>query len=89
MIEKYESKIQHWLESQVESASDDQLFAAGYLQGHVAVVLSELESQTDQSLTQLDSLMNQALRNAAQELQQHDQTLVNRAWQSLLQTLHD
>ena len=43
MLEQYEQALEEWIGAIVEQGDDDQLFASGYLQGHFAVVLSQLE----------------------------------------------
>ncbi|QLE85060.1 YfcL family protein [Shewanella sp. Scap07] len=83
MIEKYEQTLQDWIEAIVADGDDDALFASGYLQGHFAVVLSQLEAETEQDITALEAKMTECLALARQELNESDFALVNDAWSQL------
>ncbi|ABZ77211.1 YfcL protein [Shewanella halifaxensis HAW-EB4] len=83
MIEKYEQTLQDWIESIVAEGDDDALFASGYLQGHFAVVLSQLEVETEQGLSALEAKMTECLLLAREELSDSDYALVNDAWAQL------
>lgn len=83
MLEHYEQQLEQWISEIVVTGDDDALFASGYLQGHFAVVLSELEAQSEQGIEALDEKMHECLKLAAKELEDHDYRLVNDAWQSL------
>ncbi|WP_417761617.1 YfcL family protein [Shewanella sp.] len=83
MLEHYEQRLEQWISEIVVTGDDDALFASGYLQGHFAVVLSELEVEDDHSLVALEAKMQDCLKLAAKELEDHDYRLVADAWQSL------
>lgn len=83
MLEKYEQTLQDWIESIVAEGDDDALFASGYLQGHFAVVLSKLETKSDQGTQSLASEMVECLALAREELDDKDYALVNDAWLQL------
>lgn len=83
MLEHYEQQLEQWINEIVVTGDDDALFASGYLQGHFAVVLSELEVEADHSVAALDDKMQNCLKLAAKELEDHDYRLVADAWQSL------
>ncbi|MGE4261777.1 YfcL family protein [Shewanella sp.] len=83
MLEKYEQALQHWLAEIVANGDDDALFASGYLQGHFAVVLAELEAETEQGADALATKMNDCLKQAAKELEDPDYRLVEHAWLEL------
>ncbi|WP_299496215.1 YfcL family protein [uncultured Shewanella sp.] len=87
MLEKYEHTLQNWIEGIVESGDDDALFASGYLQGHFAVVLSQLEIEENQDLSCLSAKMQVCLDLAKEELVEHDYQLVEDAWQALRQRI--
>ncbi|GIU28011.1 YfcL family protein [Shewanella schlegeliana] len=87
MIEKYEQTLQDWIESIVAEGDDDALFASGYLQGHVAVVLSQLEVESEQGLSALEAKMTECLALAREELSDTDYALVNDAWTQLSEKL--
>jgi hypothetical protein len=83
MLEQYDAAMESWIEETVSNGDDDALFASGYLQGHVAVVLSELEVEPEQDLSALDSKMVNCLALANEELNDTDYALVDNAWQQL------
>ncbi|GIU26168.1 MULTISPECIES: YfcL family protein [unclassified Shewanella] len=87
MIEKYEQTLQDWIETIVAEGDDDALFASGYLQGHVAVVLSQLEVESEQGLSALEAKMTECLALAREELSDTDYALVNDAWTQLSEKL--
>ncbi|MCF1427067.1 MAG: YfcL family protein [Shewanella sp.] len=83
MLEKYEQTLDNWIESIVVGGDDDALFASGYLQGHFAVVLAEMESEGTSDLASLDEKMKACLVQATCELEDPDYRLVASAWQQL------
>jgi hypothetical protein len=44
MIAEFESRILALIDDMVEHASDDELFAGGYLRGHLTLAVAELEA---------------------------------------------
>ena len=49
MIAEFESRILALIDDMVEHASDDELFAGGYLRGHLTLAVAELEAGEDHS----------------------------------------
>ncbi len=45
MIAEFESRILALIDDMVEHASDDELFASGYLRGHLTLAVAELEGR--------------------------------------------
>ncbi|WP_133407515.1 YfcL family protein [Parashewanella tropica] len=80
MLEQYEMALDNWIEHVVSNGDDDALFASGYLQGHIAVVLSELEAEGESSLPALDSKIEGCMQLAQDELEEGDLRLVKTAW---------
>ncbi len=83
MLEQYEAALENWIGDVVAHGDDDELFASGYLQGHIAVVLSELESENDSSLIALDNKVINCMTLAREELEDGDFVLVESAWKEL------
>lgn len=83
MLEHYEDTLEQWIATVVHHGDDDALFACGYLQGHVAVVLSQLEALNETSLDALMLKMTDCLALARQELNAADYALVEQAWSQL------
>lgn len=89
MLEHYEEALEQWIAAVVSHGDDDALFASGYLQGHVAVVLSQLEAQGEDSIDALTLKMTESLALARQELNDADYTLVELAWSQLYARIVD
>ncbi|WP_394129850.1 YfcL family protein [Shewanella maritima] len=87
MLDKFDVTLESWIEEIVTNGDDDALFASGYLQGHVAVVLAELESESNHDIASMDEKMQHCLSLADEELESQDFQLVEQAWQQLRQRL--
>lgn len=46
MLAEFESRILALIDEMVDHASDDELFASGYLRGHLTLAVAELEGGT-------------------------------------------
>ncbi len=87
MIAECEARILALIDDMVEHASDDELFAGGYLRGHLTLAVAEAEEQGETTVQALyqrvcDSVQ-QAIKNG--ELSPPDQILVNGMWDDLFQ----
>jgi hypothetical protein len=87
MLELYDAALESWIEDSVSNSDDDALFACGYLQGHIAVVLAELEVEAEQDLPALDQKLVKCLALANEELEENDFSLVQAAWLQLRQRI--
>ncbi|MGC6389004.1 YfcL family protein [Ewingella sp. S1.OA.A_B6] len=87
MIAEFEARIMTLIDDMVESASDDELFASGYLRGHLTVAVADAEEQGEYSIEGLKALVQQGLDKAIQagELSPRDQVLVLGMWETLYQ----
>ncbi|AYH48865.1 hypothetical protein B6N31_14910 [Dickeya fangzhongdai] len=87
MIAEFEARILTLIDNMVEHASDDELFASGYLRGHLTLAVAEAEvhgEQTAQALhARVQDSLNKAINNG--ELSPPDQALVAQVWESLYQ----
>lgn len=87
MIAEFESCILALIDDMVEHASDDELFASGYLSGHLTLAVAVLESGDDHSpeavYAQVTSSLEQAIQGG--ELSPRDQVLVLGMWERLYQ----
>lgn len=88
MIAEFEARILALIDDMVEHASDDELFAGGYLRGHLTLAVAELEEHGEHSAEQLKVRVQNSLDNAikAGELSPPDQVLVLGMWENLYQT---
>lgn len=85
MIAAFEARILALIDDMVEHASDDELFASGYLRGHLTLAVAELEGGDDHSADALHYKVTESLQKAigAGELTPRDQALVSGMWQTL------
>ncbi|WP_028109531.1 YfcL family protein [Ferrimonas futtsuensis] len=87
MLDQIELLANQWMTEMVEQGSDDQVFASGYLQGHLALSLSTLEDSQQGLIEVLAQDMGARLDDASSELAPEDLALVRHAWQQLLERL--
>ena len=87
MIAEFESRILALIDDMVEHASDDELFASGYLRGHLTLAVAELEGGDDHSAQAVHASVTNSIEKAinAGELSPRDQALVRDMWQSLFE----
>jgi hypothetical protein len=87
MIAEFETRILALIDDMVEHASDDELFAGGYLRGHLTLAVADLEGSDDHSAQALHDRVVVSLEKAIQagELSPPDQALVMGMWDTLLQ----
>lgn len=87
MIAEFETRILALIDDMVEHASDDELFAGGYLRGHLTLAVADLESGDDHSAQALHNRVTVSLEKAIQagELSPPDQALVLGMWDTLFQ----
>lgn len=86
MIAEFEARILALIDDMVEHANDDELFASGYLRGHLTLAIAELD-EDDQSAEAVYHNVMQSLEKAigAGELSPPDQALVKDMWEGLYQ----
>ncbi|BDH45050.1 hypothetical protein TUM12370_10940 [Salmonella enterica subsp. enterica serovar Choleraesuis] len=85
MIADFEARILALIDDMVEHASDDELFASGYLRGHLTLAIAELEAGNDHSAQAVYAAVTRSLDKAihAGELAPRDQALVTAMWDNL------
>ncbi|WP_312951091.1 YfcL family protein [Superficieibacter sp.] len=87
MIAEFESRILALIDDMVDTAGDDELFASGYLRGHLTLAIAELEAGDDHSPEAVYAQVGNSLQKAihAGELSPRDQSLVLGMWDTLYQ----
>lgn len=87
MIAEFEARILALIDDMVEHASEDELFASGYLRGHLTLAVAELEGRDDHSADAVYANVTSSLEKAigAGELSPRDQALVKEMWDALFQ----
>lgn len=85
MIDEFEARILGLIDDMVDDASDDELFAGGYLRGHLTLAVAELELSGEHTPEALQIQVQNSLQNAIQagELSPRDQALVIGMWDNL------
>jgi hypothetical protein len=83
MILEYEEKMLELIDSKVETASDDELFAGGYLRGHISLSAADCEAVGETEIEQLTKRIEESLENARSELTPSDRILVSDLWAQL------
>lgn len=87
-VQTYIQQVAQFLDDMVQRASDDELFAGGYLRGHFDLAVGRLELAEQQfERAELAGTVQQSLdlAIASGELTEHDQHLVLGLWQQLQQ----
>ena len=87
MIAEFESRILALIDNMVDHASDDELFAGGYLRGHLTLAVAELEGEGEHTAQAINDKVASSLEKAisAGELSPPDQILVQGMWNNLYQ----
>lgn len=87
MIAEFEERIFTLIEGMVAHGTDDELFASGYLQGHLTVSVADAEANGETTSEQLKARVQSSLDKAIQagELSPRDQVLVVEMWEKLYQ----
>ncbi|MGD8109484.1 YfcL family protein [Vibrio sp. TRT 21S02] len=84
MIIEFEEKLLELIDARIETASDDELFAGGYLRGHISLSAAACEEEGVNDIGELTNRIEQSLEGARSELTPADRTIVNDLWKTLL-----
>ncbi|MCX2533269.1 YfcL family protein [Plesiomonas shigelloides] len=87
MMTQFEQRVLALIDEMVEHGTDDELFAGGYLRGHLTLAVADAEADGVSSLSELAQRVNASLDAAIAkgELSPPDQVLVRNMWQQLYQ----
>ncbi|MCF7481110.1 YfcL family protein [Vibrio sp. J1-1] len=83
MIIEFEEKLLELIDARVETASDDELFAGGYLRGHISLSAASCEDKGINDIEELKARIANSLEEARTELSPSDRIIVNDLWQEL------
>lgn len=64
MLADFETRILTKIDDMVEHASDDELFAGGYLRGHLTLAVAELEQENETSVDALYQRVEESIQQA-------------------------
>ncbi|MEZ9056899.1 YfcL family protein [Vibrio pelagius] len=83
MIIEFEEKLLEVIDARIENASDDELFAGGYLRGHISLSVAACEEEGIEDIAEVKVRIEQSLEEARSELTPADRTIVNDLWVEL------
>ncbi|MBM5066687.1 YfcL family protein [Vibrio parahaemolyticus] len=83
MIIEFEEKLLKLIDARIENASDDELFAGGYLRGHISLSAASCEEDGINDVEELKSRIANSLEEARAELTPADRVIVSDLWQEL------
>ncbi|MDP5254752.1 MULTISPECIES: YfcL family protein [unclassified Vibrio] len=83
MIIEFEEMILAKIDARIDNASEDELFAGGYLRGHVSLAAADCEEEGIQDVTVLKQRIEESINLARSELSPADRQLVLSLWQTL------
>ncbi len=83
----FEQQLLACIDTLVADGSDDELFASGYLRGHISLAVAQCEIQGRTLVRDVEMQVRSGLHQAylQGELNDNDQKLVETMWQRLLQ----
>ncbi|KJF85073.1 YfcL family protein [Photobacterium phosphoreum] len=76
MIHDYEEQLLQLIDDNIDNATDDELFAGGYLRGHISLAVANCEQQGITDIAQMQHKVKQSLLDAKSELSPSDWQLV-------------
>ncbi|MGF1719678.1 YfcL family protein [Vibrio kyushuensis] len=83
MIIEFEEKLLELIDARIETASDDELFAGGYLRGHISLSVASCEEEGIEDLVEVKKRIEKSLADARSELTPADTVIVNDLWVEL------
>ncbi|MBL4830850.1 MAG: YfcL family protein [Aliivibrio sp.] len=84
MIVQYEEQLLELIDQEVATASDDELFAGGYLRGHISLAAADCEANEITDINQFQQKIVQSFHDSKSELTPADQIIVNDIWFGLV-----
>ncbi|MGY3942834.1 YfcL family protein [Aeromonas tecta] len=86
-IHEFEHKLLGLIDTMVATASDDDLFAGGYLRGHISLAVARAELEGKTLVRDVKSYVLRSLNEAILqgELSEQDEALVQDLWKRLQQ----
>ncbi|EGU47220.1 hypothetical protein VII00023_13382 [Vibrio ichthyoenteri ATCC 700023] len=83
MIIEFEEKLLTLIDERISTASDDELFAGGYLRGHISLSAAACEEEGINDVDELKQRIVASLDKARAELTPADRVVVNDLWLEL------
>ncbi|MEZ8822789.1 YfcL family protein [Vibrio amylolyticus] len=83
MIIEFEEQLLELIDVRIETASDDELFAGGYLRGHISLSVASCEEEGIEDVSVVKARIEQSLADAKTELTPADSAIVHDLWLEL------
>ena len=83
MIFEFEEKMLSLIDERIDRASDDELFAGGYLRGHISLAVAQCEEKDINNINVLKGYINDNIKKAKSELTPIDYVIVMNLWHEL------
>ncbi len=83
MIIEFEEKLLELIDARIATASDDELFAGGYLRGHISLSAAACEEEGVDDVAEFKSRIEKSLDDARAELTPADRIIVSDLWNEL------
>ncbi len=77
-IQEFEEKLLQYIDDSIDTATDDELFAGGYLRGHITLAAAECEASGINDLEVMKAKIIADIDKARSELSPQDLAVVNR-----------
>ncbi|WP_318514009.1 YfcL family protein [Photobacterium leiognathi] len=82
-IQEYEEKLLKLIDDGIDTATDDELFAGGYLRGHISLAAADCELENESQLLAMKEKVEQSISDAKSELSPSDECLIKLYWKEL------
>ncbi|MGF1829443.1 YfcL family protein [Photobacterium angustum] len=79
-IQEYEEKLLQLIDDEIDTATDDELFAGGYLRGHISLAAAECESEKQEDIEEYKRCIAINIENNKHEMSPKDRHIVNEYW---------
>ncbi|MEF1206830.1 YfcL family protein [Photobacterium damselae] len=83
-IQEFEEKLLQYIDDSIDAATNDELFAGGYLRGHISLAAAECELNGLTDLASMKDKIVDAVEQSKSELTPQDYVLVQRYINELL-----
>ncbi|WP_318484937.1 YfcL family protein [Photobacterium leiognathi] len=79
-IQEYEEKLLQLIDDGIDTATDDELFAGGYLRGHISLAAADCELENESQLSVMKEKVEQSIADAKGEISPKDYQYVLNMW---------
>lgn len=83
-IQEFEEKLLQYIDDSIDTATDDELFAGGYLHGHISLAAAECEASGINDIEVMKAKIIADIDKVRSELSPQDYVLIQRHINKLL-----